>query len=146
MRLFHHLSSLGAALVVLLDPVQADLDNTTSPTSIFRSVSSHEYEALECPPDDVVASDRIFTLLLSTLISSDQSTWPQATFSLHRTGIQILDLIFTTMMGSLSGLVQAHLVAPRLIIHMSAITKARTTSASSKGTSTTDGRADMALS
>lgn len=46
---FQHLSSLFAALLVLLDPVQADLDNTTSPTSIFRSVCSQEYETLLVP-------------------------------------------------------------------------------------------------
>ena len=69
---FQHLSSLCVALCVLLGPVEAGLDNTTSPTSIFRSVSSHQYEALWYP-SDVITSDRIYTLPLSTSISSDRN-------------------------------------------------------------------------
>jgi hypothetical protein len=45
---FQALSSLCALLFVLLGPVEADLDNTTSPTSIFRSVS-HEHGTLHSP-------------------------------------------------------------------------------------------------
>lgn len=58
---FQHLSSLCGALLVLAGPVQAGLDNTTSPTSIFRSVSSREYETL-WNPSDFMVSDQIFTL------------------------------------------------------------------------------------
>lgn len=139
---FQHLSSFCAVLSLLLGPVRAGLDNTTSPTSLFRSVS-HEHETLHSHTN--VISDRISTLPSSASISLGRIFLLRVTSSLHRTGTLILDRTFTTTMDSSFGPVLAHWGARRPTTLMSASTRVRTTSASFKGTSTTDGRADMAL-
>lgn len=41
------LPSFCAALFVLLGPAQAELDNTTSPTSVFQSVSHRKFYVTE---------------------------------------------------------------------------------------------------
>lgn len=145
MRSFQHLSSLCVALFVLLGPVKADLNNDTSPTSIFRSVSPSGYQRVY-DLSDLLTSDRIYMLPSSSSTSSGRNLWLQDSSFLLHTGTRTLDCIFMTIMDNSCGQVQVLKVAQQHIIHISASTKAKTTFASFRDINIMDGRADMVSS